>query len=100
MKGSYAYVDENGEEVVVNWYADETGYHAESSILPVAPAIPFEEQRIAVEAQIKFAQEQLANEASAASSQFEVSAAAPQQFQGAQIIEVRADQPLSSYSDQ
>ena len=60
MKGSYQYIDANGEDVLVTWYADETGYHAESSILPVAPEIPFEEQRAAVEAQIRFAAEERA----------------------------------------
>ena len=60
MRGSYSYIDPNGDEVVVTWTADETGYRAESEILPVAPAIPFPEQAAAVEAQIRFAQEQRA----------------------------------------
>ena len=77
MKGSYSYMDENGEEVVVTWYADETGYHAESSILPVAPEIPFEEQRVAVEAQIRFAQEEQAAAAAAKSAESGYAAAAP-----------------------
>eukprot|EP00095_Tigriopus_kingsejongensis_P011777 maker-scaffold119_size336447-snap-gene-1.12 protein:Tk11777 transcript:maker-scaffold119_size336447-snap-gene-1.12-mRNA-1 annotation:"pupal cuticle protein 20 precursor" len=55
MKGSYSYTDVDGREVVVSWYADETGYHPESDILPVAPAIPFPEQAEAVAAQIRFA---------------------------------------------
>ena len=60
MKGSYQYIDADGKDVLVTWYADETGYHAESDILPVAPEIPFEEQRQAVEAQIRFAAEERA----------------------------------------
>ena len=96
MKGSYSYVDENGEDVLVTWYADETGYHAESNILPVAPEIPFEEQRIAVEAQIKFAAEEAANQA--ASSLVEVSAPAPGQFAQAVIVDARAnDAALPNY---
>ena len=87
MRGSYQYIDADGQDVLVTWYADETGYHAESNILPVAPAIPFEEQRLAVEAQIKFAQEQIAS--GAASNEFETFATSPQIFEENQVIEVR-----------
>ena len=90
MKGSYSYMDANGEEVVVTWYADETGYHAESSILPVAPEIPFEEQRVAVEAQIRFAAEEraaaAAKSASTANSRYQAAASAPAQSNYAQPI--------------
>ena len=66
MKGSYQYIDADGKDVLVSWYADETGYHAESEVLPVAPEIPFPEQAAAVEAQIKFATEERAAAARAA----------------------------------
>lgn len=55
MRGSYTYVDTDGRDVLVTWYADETGFHPESDILPVAPAIPFPEQAEAVAQQIQFA---------------------------------------------
>ena len=71
MKGSYSYVDNNGDDVVVTWYADETGYHAESDLLPVAPEIPFEEQRLAVEAQIRFAAEEAAAGSRSASNSYQ-----------------------------
>ena len=78
MKGSYQYVDSNGEDVLVTWYADETGYHAESNVLPVAPEIPFEKQRLAVEAQIRFAAEERAAAAkSSASNSYQASAPVP-----------------------
>eukprot|EP00094_Tigriopus_californicus_P010659 TCALIF_10283-PA protein Name:"Similar to LCP16/17 Larval cuticle protein 16/17 (Manduca sexta)" AED:0.06 eAED:0.06 QI:0/0/0/0.75/0.33/0.25/4/0/517 len=66
MRGSYTYLDAEGRDVTVTWEADENGYRAESDILPVAPEIPFEEQRQAVAAQIAFAQQE--EQAAAASS--------------------------------
>ena len=68
MRGSYSYIDPNGDEVVVSWTADENGYRAESSVIPVAPAIPFPEQAAAVKAQIRFAQEERAAAAREAAS--------------------------------
>ena len=56
MRGSYEYVDANGDIVTVNWYADETGYHPDN--LPEPVEIPFPEQKAAVEAQIRFAQQE------------------------------------------
>ncbi|XP_059089145.1 endocuticle structural glycoprotein SgAbd-8-like [Tigriopus californicus] len=55
MRGSYTYVDTDGRDVLVTWYADETGFHPTSDNLPVAPAIPFPEQAAAVAQQIQFA---------------------------------------------
>eukprot|EP00095_Tigriopus_kingsejongensis_P011773 maker-scaffold119_size336447-snap-gene-0.14 protein:Tk11773 transcript:maker-scaffold119_size336447-snap-gene-0.14-mRNA-1 annotation:"cuticular protein 46" len=75
MRGSYTYIDANGEDVTVSWVADENGYRAESSILPVAPAIPFPEQAEAVAAQIAFAQQE-EQQASASSNSYS-SAPAP-----------------------
>ena len=58
MRGSYSYVDAfDGLTYVVDWYADETGYHPSAPHLPVAPAIPFPELAAAVAAQIRFAAE-------------------------------------------
>ena len=71
MRGSYSYIDSNGQDVTVNWYADETGYHAESNILPVAPEIPFEEQRIAVEAQLRMAEQEAAVASSSSASSYQ-----------------------------
>ena len=34
MSGSYEYTGADGELYRVNWYADETGYHAEAEHLP------------------------------------------------------------------
>ncbi|XP_059088919.1 uncharacterized protein LOC131885015 [Tigriopus californicus] len=80
MRGSYSYIDENGDDVLVTWEADENGYRAKSDILPIAPEIPFEDQAIAVAAQIRFAQEELARNANSA-SQEDYSGASSQQSQ-------------------
>ena len=34
MSGSYSYLGADGEAYVVDWYADETGFH------PTAPHLP------------------------------------------------------------
>ena len=92
MRGAYTYVDDAGQEVTVSWYADETGYHAESEFLPVAPAIPFPEQAAAVEAQIAFA----AQEAAAASrSSGSRTGAASNSYQAA--APVARQQPTTTY---
>ncbi|KAI5631613.1 insect cuticle protein domain-containing protein [Phthorimaea operculella] len=38
VRGSYSYTDEEGKQHSVTYYADETGFHAESDDIPVAPA--------------------------------------------------------------
>lgn len=68
MRGSYSYVDQNGDDVLVSWVADERGFRAESDILPIAPAIPFPDQAEAVAAQIRFAQEETARNANSGST--------------------------------
>jgi len=37
VRGSYAYVNPEGQEIRVNYIADQAGYRAESNALPVAP---------------------------------------------------------------
>ena len=70
MKGSYQYVGADGEDYQVNWYADETGYHADAVHLPKNVPIPFPEVQQAVDAQIRFAaEERAANARAAAASQ-------------------------------
>ncbi|KAI5631608.1 insect cuticle protein domain-containing protein [Phthorimaea operculella] len=34
VKGSYVYKDEQGKPVSINYYADESGYHAEGESIP------------------------------------------------------------------
>eukprot|EP00095_Tigriopus_kingsejongensis_P011769 snap_masked-scaffold119_size336447-processed-gene-0.2 protein:Tk11769 transcript:snap_masked-scaffold119_size336447-processed-gene-0.2-mRNA-1 annotation:"---NA---" len=75
MRGSYTYIDADGQDVTVSWVADENGYRAESAILPIAPEIPFPEQAEAVAAQIRFAQQE--EQQVAASSNSYSSAPAP-----------------------
>ena len=57
MSGSYSFTGLDGLLYIVDWYADETGFHPSAPHLPVAPEIPFPEQAAAVAAQIKFAAE-------------------------------------------
>lgn len=45
MSGSYSYTSPEGEPVETRWFADETGFHAEGSHLPVAPPVPDAIQR-------------------------------------------------------
>ncbi|TRY81210.1 hypothetical protein TCAL_13588 [Tigriopus californicus] len=89
MRGSYSYIDENGEDVLVSWEADEMGFRAESESLPIAPEIPFPDQAEAVAAQIRFAQEERARSANSGSSASDISYA-HSNSQGPQIPTVRA----------
>ena len=76
MKGSYSYVGADGQEYVVDWYADETGYHPSAPHLPV-PVQPIHPEIVAaVEAQLRFAAEEEAAKA-AASTRSESYAAPP-----------------------
>merc|ERR1712168_489919 len=58
MRGSYSYVGPDSLTYQVEWYADETSFHASAPHLPqpVAPNHP--EVAAAVEAQLRFAAEQ------------------------------------------
>merc|ERR1712002_98661 len=40
VEGEYSYTAPNGDEIVVTYTADENGYVAKSSALPVAPEVP------------------------------------------------------------
>ena len=60
MRGSYSYPGDDGQVYVVDWYADETGYHASAPHLPKNVPIPFPEQAEAVEAQLRRAEEERA----------------------------------------
>ena len=53
MKGSYSYTSPDGQLITVNWIADENGFQAIGDHLPKPVEIPFPEQRVAVEAQLK-----------------------------------------------
>ena len=60
MRGSYEYVD-NGVTYEVVWEADENGFRPsapKSKHLPQVVPIPFPEQQAAVDAQIRFAEEE------------------------------------------
>ena len=58
MRGSYEFVGADGIVYAVEWFADETGFHATAPHLPqnVVPNHP--EVAAAVEAQLRFAAEQ------------------------------------------
>ena len=58
MRGSYSYPGTDGLTYVVDWYADDTGFHPSAPHLPRSVPIPFPEQARAVEAQLRFAAEQ------------------------------------------
>lgn len=63
MKGSYSYIGADGESYQVDWYADETGFHASAPHLP-KPVVPnHAEVAAAVKAQIAFAAEEDAADA-------------------------------------
>merc|ERR1712029_580168 len=78
MKGSYSYVGADGQEYVVDWYADETGYHPSAAHLPVSVEPNHPEVAAAVRAQLEFAAEEEAAAArEAAASSNTASYAAP-----------------------
>merc|ERR1739842_104419 len=41
MKGTYSYILPDGTPAEFEWYADEFGFHVDSSLLPVRPVFPF-----------------------------------------------------------
>ncbi len=101
MSGSYEYIGSDGLTYVVDWYADETGYHPSAPHLPKPVEIPFPEQAAAVEAQLRFAAEQrrLNNDANdvlaaAASNSYSASVVAPAQV----VVEAKEARQLPNYS--
>ena len=80
MKGSYEYVGSDGLTYVVDWYADETGFHPTARHLP-QPVVPnHPEVAAAVRAQIEFAAQEDA--AAAASSRTSNTYLAPETLPG------------------
>ena len=79
MRGSYSYIGADGQEYVVDWYADETGYHPSAAHLPQSVEPDHPEVAAAVRAQLAFAAEEEAAAAreAAASSNSESYAAPP-----------------------
>ena len=82
MKGSYSYVGTDGLPYVVDWFADETGFHPSAPHLPQSVLPNHPEVAEAVAAQLRFAAEEDA--AAAASGRSDVYAA--------------PDSPLSQYN--
>ncbi|XP_014278626.1 cuticle protein CP14.6-like [Halyomorpha halys] len=41
-RGRYSYTAPDGQVITVNWYADETGFHAESAHIPGSGASPIQ----------------------------------------------------------
>ena len=74
MSGSYSYIGADGLDYLVEWYADETGFHATAPHLPQSVVPDHPEVAAAVRAQIAFAAEQ---DAAAAASGRSTSYAAP-----------------------
>merc|ERR1712001_784783 len=46
IRGSYSFITPEGEEVSVQYHADETGFHATGSHVPQAPPMPAHVQRL------------------------------------------------------
>ncbi|XP_018791952.1 PREDICTED: larval cuticle protein 2-like [Bactrocera latifrons] len=40
INGEYGWISPEGEHVIINYVADESGYHPQSELLPVAPPVP------------------------------------------------------------
>ena len=58
MRGSYEYIGADNQVYVVEWEADENGFRPSAAHLPKSVPIPFPEQQLAVDAQIRFAAEE------------------------------------------
>ena len=61
MSGSYSYVGPDGLAYVVDWYADETGFHPQAPHLPRSVEPNHPEVKAAVDAQLRFAEQQAEN---------------------------------------
>ena len=106
MRGSYEYIGPDGRTYKVDWFADETGFHAEGTHLPRSVPIPFPDQQRAVDQQIAFAAQQQRNtgnqqqqQTAAASTNVETIVLPPSD--GEVPVQasygVAAEEPLSSY---
>jgi hypothetical protein len=101
MTGSYEFIGADGVVYAVEWYADESGFHATAPHLPrnVEPNHP--EVAAAVRAQIKFAaEEDAARAASSRSNSYTApsgSYGAPSEDSVATIVDTRAEEPTSQY---
>jgi len=99
MKGSYEFTGADGVIYAVDWYADETGFHATAPHLPKSVEPNHPEVAAAVRAQIKFAAEE---DAARAASSRSTSYAAPTGSYGAPseqaaVVDARAEEPISQY---
>lgn len=79
MKGSYEYIGVDGLTYVVEWYADETGFHPTAPHLPQSVQPDHPEVAAAVRAQLEFAAQE---EAAAAASRTSNSYLAPEDLPG------------------
>jgi len=82
MKGSYGYVGADGKTYTVEWYADETGFHASAPHLPKSVEPNHPEVAAAVRAQLAFAADEDARAAT----------------RGADSLASYADDSLASYN--
>merc|ERR1712083_503072 len=96
MRGSYSYTGDDGLPYVVDWYADETGYHPSAPHLPKSVQPVTDQVRQAVEQQLRFAAQEDAA-AAAASANNVVYAAADDNLAG-YGQEASATRLLDSYS--
>merc|ERR1711892_893574 len=98
MRGSYSYPGADGLNYVVDWYADETGYHPSAPHLPKSVEPITDEVREAVRAQLEFAAQE---DAAAAASANNVVYAAPENILGDESAydDVFATSDLAGYGD-
>merc|ERR1711892_877262 len=98
MRGSYSYPGADGLNYVVDWYADETGYHPSAPHLPKSVEPITDEVREAVRAQLEFAAQE---DAAAAASANNVAYAAPENILGDESAydDVFATSDLAGYGD-
>merc|ERR1712123_425592 len=101
MRGSYSYPGADGLDYVVDWYADETGYHPTAPHLPKSVEPITNEVREAVAAQLRFAAEE---DAAAAASANNVVYAAPDNILGGESafddVYATADDNLAGYGEE
>ena len=79
MRGSYEYIGADNNVYTVDWFADETGFHASAPHLPQSVVPNHPEVAAAVRAQLAFAAEE---DAAAAASRTSNSYLAPEELPG------------------